>query len=103
MLFGTGAIDTIAKRAPRVGSLDTDPLTLAGIELHGAPNVRPEEGWCREVLWHHPQDFVWLIVKSDGGSNGGRIAPEGTLPTLSRPPSPRRVPGCRSALCQIER
>ena len=33
MLFGTGSIDTIAKRAPRVGSLDTDPLRLAGIEL----------------------------------------------------------------------
>ena len=33
MLFGTGSIDTIAKRAPRVRSLDTDPLTLTGIEL----------------------------------------------------------------------
>ncbi len=33
MLFGIGSIDAIEKRAPRVGSLDTEPLTLAGIEL----------------------------------------------------------------------
>ena len=33
MLFGTGSIDPIAKRAPRVGSLDTESLTLPGVEL----------------------------------------------------------------------
>ena len=33
MLFGTGSSDPIAKRAPRVGSLDTAPLTLPGVEL----------------------------------------------------------------------
>jgi len=33
MLFGKGSVDTIAKRAPRVGSLDTDSLALPGIEL----------------------------------------------------------------------
>ncbi len=33
MLFGTGSLDSIAKRAPRMGSLDTDALTLPGIEL----------------------------------------------------------------------
>jgi hypothetical protein len=33
MLFGTGGIDPISKRAPRVGSLDTEALTLPGVEL----------------------------------------------------------------------
>lgn len=33
MLYGTGSIDPISKRAPKVGSLDTEPLELPGIEL----------------------------------------------------------------------
>ena len=33
MLYGTGSIDGVAKRAPRVGSLDTEPQTLPGVEL----------------------------------------------------------------------
>ena len=33
MLFGTGSVDSIAKRAPRMESVDTDALTLPGVEL----------------------------------------------------------------------
>lgn len=33
MLFGTGSIDQVAERAPRVASLDTESLTLPGVSL----------------------------------------------------------------------
>ncbi len=33
MIFGTGSIEPIAERAPRLASFDTEPITLPGVEL----------------------------------------------------------------------
>jgi len=74
MLFGTADLDALSAGAPRMSSLDADPLTLAGAEVLQAAFELP--GALRECLLPpalHPTDppLVWMSMwRCAGGALG---------------------------------